>query len=277
MKELIIILLAFLMFIMGLNLKLSDFRSVLKYPRMIILGLLLQYVLMPFLALILSIPLEFEYVIGMLLVGFVPSGLASNIVCYLAKANLALSITLTSLSTILSILITPLLIGLYLGNIVAINGYDIFITLLQIVVIPIALGMFVCHFYSLLLMSIKEALSFISKLTIILIVVLILILNKDNLHNITPLLIILVMLHNIMGLFIGYGLVRLLGGNIIDARTLAIEIAMQNSGLASVIAIKHFTIASSIPAIIFSIWHNISGFSLAIYWSKTKQVKSKIM
>ena len=187
---------------------------------------------------------------------------------YLAKANLTLSITLTTISTFLSAFLTPFIIKLYLGKIVSIDTYSILFTLIKIVILPVLAGMIANFIFARKLSTIKNITPIISKVTILIIIIFIIIISRNHLDQITPLLLVAIILHNLMGLILGYKLTSLFTKNIADQRTIAIEVGMQNSGLASILAIKHFTIASSVPAVIFSIWHNISGFKLANYWAK---------
>ena len=270
MKETIIILLSFLMFFMGLNLKISDLYSTLKAPKMVIIGLLLQYLLMPLLAYLLSILflLEKDFLIGMILVGAASGGIASNVMCYLAKADLTLSITLTSISTLLSAFITPIIIQFYIGQIIFIDHFAIFLTLVKLIIIPVAAGLLINSFFENKILFFKKILPIIAKITIITIIALIIILNRHNLDKISYLLMICVMLHNILGFIFAYLISTIFTKNISQRRTIAIEVAMQNSGLAAILAIKYFSSLSAIQAVIFSIWHNISGFAFAIFARK---------
>ena len=271
MKELIIILLSLLMLSMGLNLKLSDFKNILKSPKIIIFSLLLQYSIMPLLAFIISLllGLRLEYMIGMVLVGATSGGLASNLMCYLARANLALSITLTSFSTVLSVFLTPIIVQLYLANqVIEVNSYAMLFTLIKIVVVPVLLGMIINQIFKSFSNKIKVFTPFFSKIAILVIITLIIIINKDHISEINITLFFAVILHNIIGLILGYYLAKTFTKSLADRRAIAIEIAMQNSGLAAVLALKHFSALAALPAVIFSVWHNISGLVLANYWSK---------
>ena len=262
-KEIIILLLGFLMFAMGLTLKIKDFSNVLLQPKIIAIGVALQFLLMPLLAFLIAnaLSLRTEYVIGMVLVGSCAGGFASNLICYLAKGNLALSVTLTTVSTLLSVFLTPVLIKLYLGSVIAIPVVPILFTLLKIILIPIFAGIIFNYFFN--LDKFKKILPLLAKFLILLIIALIVFLNRAHLSGITMNVLIAVFLHNILGFIIAYLAIAMFTKSKANRRAVAIEVAMQNSGLASVLAIKFFAPVVVIPAVIFSIWHNLSGLIIA--------------
>ena len=272
LKQAIIPFLVVIMFCMGVTLTLDDFKRVLKSPKVIALGVLMQYTIMPFAAYILAtlLGLSIELVIGMVLVGSCPGGTASNVMCYLAKADVALSITLTLVSTFLAIAATPLLTWLYVGEQVPIPVIDMLLSILKIVVLPVALGIAINTLFKQHLEPLKQYFPVISMAAIVFIIAVIVALNQDKLANIGIIVFISVVLHNAVGLICGYGLSRALGYSEATSRTLAIEVGMQNSGLAVALATQYFTATSALPGALFSIWHNISGSLLAGFWSKQR-------
>ncbi len=273
LKPAIIPLLAVVMFGMGMTLKWSHFLEVVKTPGIIITGILLQYLVMPLSAFLISILLGLspEFMAGMLLVGSSAGGTASNVICYLAGGNVALSITLTMTSTLIAVLAMPALTLLYLHQIIEVPFLKMLISILQIVFIPVIVGTTLNTFLGARIKKISSFFPFISTIAIVVIIAVIVGLNKTKFHEIGFIIICAVMLHNLSGLLSGYWLSKLLGYDEKTCRTLSIEVGMQNSGLSVALAIKHFTITAAIPGAIFSIWHNLSGSFLAGYWSSKKE------
>ncbi|MFW2372961.1 MAG: bile acid:sodium symporter family protein [Gammaproteobacteria bacterium] len=270
LKQAIIPFLVVIMFCMGITLTIDDFRRVLQSPKVIALGVVMQYAIMPLAAFALgtALGLSIELVIGMVLVGSSPGGTASNVMCYLAKADVALSITLTMVSTLLAIFATPLLTLLYVGEHVPIPVMNMLLSILKIVVIPVALGVVLNTFFARQIQPMKHYFPVISMIAIIIIIAVIVALNQDKLANIGVIVFISVVLHNAVGLTSGYAISRALGYNEKTSRTLAIEVGMQNSGLAVALASQYFTAISALPGAVFSIWHNISGSLLAGFWNR---------
>lgn len=269
-KDLIVPLLIIIMLSMGLTLSLSDFSRALNQKRAVLVGLSLQFTIMPISALLISLALglERDMIIGMVLVGSVAGGTASNVVCYLAKGDVALSITMTALSTMASVLLTPLLIELLLGQMIDIPMSAMLISLVKIVLLPVTIGVLVNHFFTLQVSKITPALPLVSILAIVMAITIIVALNAGQFDNVGPIIVVAVLLHNSLGLVLGYTFCRLLGFDHTICKTISIEVGLQNSGLATALAIKFFNPASALPAAIFSIWHNLSGALLAGYWSK---------
>ena len=210
LKHTIIPFLIIIMFCMGVTLTIDDFRRVLQSPKVIAIGVFMQYAIMPFAAYTLGIAfgLSIDLIIGMVLVGSSPGGTASNVMCYLAKADVALSITLTMVSTLLAIFATPLLTLLYVGEQVPIPVFDMLLSILKIVIIPVALGLMLNTFFSRKIQPLKPYFPVISMAAIIIIIAVIVALNQSKLTNLGLVVIICVILHNAVGLVTGYGLSR---------------------------------------------------------------------
>ena len=270
LKPAIVPLLTVIMFSMGLTLSIDDFKRALSMPRLIITGLVLQYSIMPFAALAIATIFQLDpaLTIGMILVGACPGGTASNVITYLARGNVALSISLTSISTILAIVLTPAITLLIADTSIQVPAARMFVSILYIVIFPVALGLALKHFFAYRIKTVEHYLPLIAVAAIVLIIAIITALNAKQFSQIGITVLLAVVLHNAIGLLTGYGSARLMGYPARECRTLAIEVGMQNSGLAVALAIKHFSAAAALPGAIFSIWHNISGSALAFFWSK---------
>ena len=269
-KSWIVPLLSVVMFGMGMTLHLSDFKRALNMPGLILTGLALQYSVMPLAAITIATLLGLSPVLtaGMVLVGASPGGTASNVICYLARGNVALSITLTALSTMLAIVLTPLIALLLIDASIDVPAGKMLLSILTMVIIPVSLGITVNHYLGKMLKPVRHVFPLVSVFAIVFIIAIIVGLNADRLPQLGPALLLAVVLHNAAGLIIGYFSARALNTPVAEARTLAIEVGMQNSGLAVALAIKYFTASAALPGAIFSIWHNLSGSALASIWSK---------
>ncbi len=276
MRPAIIPLLSVVMFCMGMTLKWSDFKETVKSPKIILIGVLLQYIVMPLSAYVISrsFDLSPEFVAGMVLVGSSAGGTASNVICYLAKGNVALSITLTMASTLIAVFAMPALSLLYLHQIVHVPFLKMLFSILQMVLIPVLAGTTLNTFLGGKIKEIGPLFPFVSTIAIVLIIAIIIGLNQTKLKEIGFILAGAVILHNLSGLLIGFWFPKLLGYDDRTCRTLSIEVGMQNSGLSVSLAIKHFSVMAAIPGAIFSIWHNLSGSFLAGYWSYKEFRKS---
>ena len=273
LKAAIIPLLGMVMFGMGMTLTGSDFLNVLRRPFPVILGVTLQFLLMPFAAWALArgAGLAPQLAVGLILVGCSPGGTASNVICYLARGDVALSITLTTVSTLLAVVATPLLTLIYAGETVPVPALDILITVFKIIFLPVTLGVMVNHFFHGALAPVRRVFPLLSVLSIVLIIMIIVALNHDSLASVASGVATVVILHNAIGLLGGYWLPRWLGRDKRECRTLAIEVGMQNSGLAVALAVKYFSTTAALPGALFSIWHNLSGSLLAGIWRRQQQ------
>lgn len=269
----IVPLLGLIMFSMGMTLTSSDFKQVFKQPRLILLGVALQYVLMPFiawgLAKILSLPVSIAA--GLILLGACPGGTASNVICYLARANVALSISLTAVSTLLAIILTPLITLLYVDQSVVVQVSSMMKSLLFIVILPVLSGVIINTYFNKRVEKIKPFLPVFSVLFILLIIGVIVAKNNSKLPELGLLLFCAVVLHNFLGLIAGYVIPRFMGYDKMTCKTLAIEVGMQNSGLAVVLANQYFSGIAALPGALFSIWHNVTGAILASVWVKQNE------
>ncbi|MEO1889531.1 MAG: bile acid:sodium symporter family protein [Cycloclasticus sp.] len=270
LKPSLFFLLGLVMFGMGISLKASDFLHIIKSPKPIVLGLLLQFLCMPFFAWAISSWLQLPLMLaaGMMLVGASPGGTASNVICYLAKGNVALSITITTASTLLAVIATPLISLLYLGKQVDVPVMKMLIDIVNIIILPVTAGVIINQFFGRFLTSTRHVFPLISVFSIVLIIAIIVALNQSRLGSIGLVLIAAVALHNACGLFVGYWVPRAFGMDKKTSKTLAIEVGMQNSGLAVALAVKYFAPAAALPGAVFSLWHNLTGSLLAALWSK---------
>jgi BASS family bile acid:Na+ symporter len=271
-KDAITPLLGVIMFGMGMTLSWQNFRETWSRPWTVLLGTTLQFGVMPAAAWLVSTAMQLqpELFIGMLLVGACSGGTASNVICYLARGDVALSITLTTVSTLLGIFMTPWLTLVYAGQHIDVPAWPMLITICQIILLPVTLGVVVNALLGKHLRRVESVFPAVSAAAIIVIIAIIAALNKNNLATVGVWLSLAVVLHNAIGLAAGYGVARLLRQNRVVARTLAIEVGMQNSGLAVALALKHFSGVAALPGALFSVWHNVSGSLLAAWWSREK-------
>lgn len=269
----IVPLLGLIMFSMGMTLTSNDFRQVFMQPRLILLGVAMQYVLMPFiawgLAKILNLPVSIAA--GLILLGACPGGTASNVICYLARANVALSISLTAVSTLLAIILTPLITLFYVDQSVVVQVNNMMKSLLFIVILPVLSGVIINTYFNKRTEKIKPFLPAFSVLFILFIIGVIVAKNNSKLLELGLLLFCAVVLHNFLGLIAGYVVPRFMGYDKMTCKTLAIEVGMQNSGLAVVLANQYFSAIAALPGALFSIWHNVTGAILASVWVKQNE------
>ena len=273
LNYLIIPLLSLAMFSMGLTLKIDNFIKIYKDFKIIFLGVSLQFLLMPFLGftLVKIFSLEQLIAIGVILVGCAPGGTASNVICYLARGDVALSISLTICSTILAVFLMPTIFWIYTGSNIEIPFFQMIISIFKIVIIPVILGVFLNSINFIDLKKIKLCLPLIAVLSILFIITIIIASNSDQIFKHGPKIFLIVICHNLLGFFLGFFLSKKMKYSEKISRTIAIEIGMQNSGLATALAIKYFGTLSALAGAFFSIWHNISGPLIATYWkNKTK-------
>lgn len=268
LKSWIVPLLMLVMFSMGLTLSLVDFQRAWGYRKIAFWGVMLQFSLMPLLAFLLAkfLNLPPEWLIGLVLVGTTAGGTASNVMAYLARGDLALSVSMTLFSTLLAVILMPWLTWVYLQNTIQVPAASMLWMLLKIVLLPVFAGMLVRHLAAARLQRLESLLPQVAVLAIALIIGIVVALNQSNFVSLSALLVAAVVLHNLGGLVMGYLLSRGLGYDSRVSRTVAIEVAMQNSGLSVALAIKYFGAASALPGALFSVWHNISGSLFAAYW-----------
>jgi len=268
-KPLIVPLLGLVMLGMGLTLDWRQFAAVWSRRSAVALGVGLQFLIMPLAAWAIASAMRLppELIAGMVLLGASPGGTASNLICYLARGDVALSIALTSISTLLAILATPALTLFYAGAQVPVPALAMLVSMLKVVLAPVAIGMALNTWLGTRLTRIKTLFPAISMFAIVIIIAIVVALNRDQIAHTGPLLMLAVMLHNGAGLLGGYWLARWLTHDERTARTLAIEVGMQNSGLAAALASQYFAAAAALPGALFSVWHNLSGSLLAAIWA----------
>ncbi len=268
-KPFIPFLLGVIMFGMGTTIRLYDFREVWEKRKIVFLATLVQYTVMPGLAVVLSFAMSLPegVMVGMVLVGSCPGGTASNVIVYLARGNVALSVTMTMFSTVLAPLLTPGIIFLLLSRSVDLSYASLFQSVFQVVAFPLVAGLLVRHFFTGQADRYKEVLPIVSVVSITLIIACVMALNAERVMAFPVAAAAAVILHNLFGLAAGYGVARLLSCCRVDCRTVAIEIGMQNSGLGVALANQFFQPLSALPGALFSLWHNLSGIMLARYWS----------
>ncbi|NOI12490.1 bile acid:sodium symporter family protein [Vibrio hepatarius] len=270
LKSQIVPLLTIIMLAMGLTLRPKDFLNVLSNKKAVGIGLVLQFTVMPSAALLISMLLAFDPVltVGMVLVGSVAGGTASNVICYLAKGDVALSITMTSISTLCGVVLTPFLVQLLAGQNIDVPVMAMLMSLVKIVLLPVGVGLLLNVFMHRVTEKLEPILPLVSMVAIVLIIAIVVALNAKQLASIGPIVALAVVLHNCIGLASGYWISRWFGFNHTISRTVALEVGLQNSGLATALAMKFFTPASAVAGTIFSVWHNLSGSLLAGYWAK---------
>jgi len=268
-------LLGVIMFGMGLTLSPHDFKIVLSRPKDIFIGCMAQFIVMPLLALGLStaFSLPKELALGVILVGCCPGGTASNVITYLAKGDLALSVGMTATSTLLAPVLTPFLVWLMAGTMVDVDTIGMLQSIVYVVIAPIVVGLLCQHFLPKLTKNVTPYLPAFSSIVIALVVGIVVSHNADRLLLGGFVVILVVMIHNILGLLIGFLIGKFLQLNHPKCVALSIEVGMQNSGLASSLAVLHFAVypMATIPGAIFSVWHNISGALAAKLYQRIKE------
>ena len=272
-------LLGVVMFGMGATLRPADFLAIARRPALIGLGLCLQFGLMPLIgwSLAQALALSPELLVGMVLVGAAPGGTASNVICYLARGDVALSISLTAASTLLAVVLTPWLTWVYADAWVTVPVGEMLKSIALVVLLPVIAGVAVNRFAGRWLRQVQSWMPSVSVLAILIIIAIVVALNAGRLATVGLGLVVAVMLHNGLGLTLGYWGARAFGQDAVRARTLAIEVGMQNSGLAAALALKSFPAAAALPGALFSVWHNLSGAMLAAWWSRRAAVHSPSM
>ena len=265
-------LLGVIMFGMGLTLRWEDFRVVFTRPRDVAIGCVAQYTVMPLLAFLLArlFRLDEALTVGVVLVGCCPGGTASNVITYLAKGDLALSVGMTAVSTLLAPLMTPLLVWLLADATVDVHVAGMFLSILWVVILPIVAGLAVKRLWPRLT---EQAAAFLPALSSLAIAFIVLIVIASNAHKLLSggwVIILVVVLHNLGGLSVGYLIGRVLHLPPVKRRALSIEVGMQNSGLASSLATLHFASLpmATIPGALFSVWHNLSGALVARLYAR---------
>lgn len=268
-------LLGVIMFGMGLTLSPHDFHIVLSRPKDILIGCLAQFTVMPLLAWGLAwvFALPKELALGVMLVGCCPGGTASNVITYLAKGDLALSVGMTAASTLLAPILTPLLVWLLAGTMVDVDTLGMLQSIVYVVIAPIIVGLLCQSFLPKLTKSVVPYLPAFSSIVIAYVVGIVVSHNADRLLVGGLIVILVVMMHNLLGLSTGFLIGKLLHIAKPKCVALSIEVGMQNSGLASSLAVLHFAAypLAAVPGAIFSVWHNISGALAAKFYTSSSK------
>ena len=269
----IVPLLGIVMFGMGLTLELSDFKEVFRRPKEVALGVIGHFIIMPLLAFLLAVGLDLpkEVAVGVILVGCCPSGTASNVMVFLARGNVALAVAIASVSTILAPIVTPLLILLFASKWVDVSVASLFLSIVQVVIVPLALGFIIKKFFGKQAQAGSKAMPLVSVIAIVLIVSAVVAGSAAKIAETGLLIFGVVILHNLLGFLIGFFFARLCGMDLAKQKAVAMEVGMQNSGLGVAIATAHFSPLAAVPSAIFSVWHNLSGSVLANIFSRMRE------
>lgn len=264
------ILLGIVMFGMGMTLSLADFSELVRHPKSVIIGAILQFTLMPSIAYLLAKAFQLppEIALGVILVGACPGGTASNVMTFLARGNIALSVAITSVTTLIAPFATPAIIYLLASEWLDVSFWALFKSIIMIVILPIVLGLFVKFLLKERVETVLPAMPLVSVIAIVAIVSAVVAGSKEHILQSGLLIFIVVMLHNGFGYVAGFLLAKLFRQTYKDQKTIAIEVGMQNSGLGATLASIHFSPLTAVPSAIFSFWHNISGPMLATYWAR---------
>lgn len=273
----IVPLLGLIMFGMGLTLKTEDFREVARRPLRVLIGVLAQFLIMPGLAWLLCqvLRLPSEVAVGVILVGCCPGGTASNVMTWFARGDLALSVAITAVTTLLAPLVTPALIWLLASAWLPVQFGALFMSILQVVLLPIALGLIAQRLLGVRVRHLVEVLPLVSVVSIVIIVAAVVAASQAKIAESGLLIMAVVVLHNGFGLALGYLAGKLFGMPLAQRKTLSIEVGMQNSGLGAALASAHFSPLAAVPSALFSVWHNLSGSLLAALFRRMKDESDK--
>ncbi|WP_306233087.1 bile acid:sodium symporter family protein [Agrococcus beijingensis] len=263
-------LLGVIMLGMGLTLQPVDFKVIAKKPKAFAIGVVAQYVIMPLTAIGLALAFQLppELLVGVVLVGSAPGGTSSNVMVYLAKGDTALSVAMTTASTMLAPVLTPLLVLWLAGSYLPVDAWQLFQSIIFIVLLPVIAGVVLRLLLPKVVKAVLPWLPLVSVVGITLIVVAVVAGSAATILTVGLLVAVVVILHNTIGYGLGFVAAKAVGLDTSAQRAVAIEVGMQNSGLAAGLARTHFSPEAALPGAIFSVWHNISGSLLASYWSR---------
>ncbi|MBN1621300.1 MAG: bile acid:sodium symporter family protein [Endomicrobiales bacterium] len=256
----------------GFVLNYEDFLPLVKKPHLVLLGTLTQFGVMPFLgyviAMLLGLPKELA--VGMIMAGSVPGAMASNVISYLARADVAYSIAVTSTSTLLSPILTPTLVYLLANSLIKVDFWGMVLSIIQMVILPLFIGFIIKRIFKRFVDKIIPFFPAFSTVFIAYICGLVVALNQQYILGLTLILFAAIFLHNFFGLVAGYNAGRLYGFDIKRRRTLSIEVGMQNAGMGAVLALKFFSSQTALVSALFATWCVITASLLAEYWSKKR-------
>ncbi|WP_290656460.1 bile acid:sodium symporter family protein [Anaerovibrio sp.] len=264
------LLLGIIMFGMGMTLTVDDFKNILRNPKGIFIGVFAQFLIMPAVAfgLVKAFALPPEIAIGVILVGTCPGGTASNVIAFLARGDVALSVSMSATSTLLAPLVTPILTYLLADAVIDVSVSSMMMSIVKMVLLPVLLGLAVHHFFDDFSRKINPFMPVLSAVTVVLTVGGVVSLSAAKLLDVGLLMFAVVICHNSFGLLLGYLLAKAFRMDETKSRTISIEVGMQNSGMAASLAVMYFDPVAAIPGAIFSVWHNVSGAILANFFAK---------
>ena len=264
----IVPILGIIMFGMGTTLRTEDFVEIIKRPKLVLVGLLAQFTLMPLIAYVLTVVFQLDQMmaVGVILVGCCPGGTSSNVITFLAKGDVALSVSITSISTLLAPILTPILLKIFAGQLIEIELASMMISITKMVILPILLGLAFHKILGAKVQIANDILPMVSVLGIAIIIAAVIAVSRDTILTSGLLVFIVVALHNCIGYLLGYLLAKLSGFSEAQRRAIMVEVGMQNSGLGAALAATYFNPAASLPSAIFSVWHNFSGALVANFF-----------
>ena len=270
----IVTLLAIIMFGMGLTISVDDFREVVKRPFDVGIGVVSQFLIMPLLAVLLTqiIPMSPEVAAGVILVGCCPGGTSSNVMTYLSKGDVALSVACTSVTTLAAPIVTPFLVWMFASQYLPVDAMAMFISIVKVVLVPLALGFALQKLAPGVVKAAVPALPLVSVVGIVLIVAAVVGASKGAIAQSGLLIFAVVVLHNGLGYLLGFFAARAFGLSLAKRKAIAIEVGMQNSGLGAALANAYFSPVAAVPSAIFSVWHNISGAFLANWFANRTEL-----
>lgn len=265
-------LLGIVMFGMGLTLSAADFREVFRRPRDVAIGVVGHYLIMPGIAWVLAVAMRLppDIAVGVILVGCCPSGTASNVMTFLAKGDVALGVSIASVSTLIAPLATPALVSLLAGKWMSINAHALFLDIVQVVIVPIVLGILAKTLFRRQAAASVTVLPLVSTTAIVLIIAIIVALNQGQLAKSSLVILAAVILHNGLGFALGYLFAKMFGMDLAKRKAVMLETGMQNSGLGAALAAAHFNPLAAVPSALFSVWHNLSGSLLVAWFTRRK-------
>lgn len=270
----VVYILGIIMFGMGLNVKASDFKELFIRPKFVLIGIGAQFLIMPLIAYILvkGFNLPLGLAIGVVLVGTCPGGTSSNVITYLSKGDVALSVGITSCTTLLAPFMTPILTKLLIGQSIDVNVIAMFLSVVKVVIVPIVLGILAHRFLPKIAGLLKDVLPMISTLGIVAIVIAVVSVSAEKIIANLGIIVLIIVCHNLFGYLFGFLVGKSVTKDMAKVKALSVEVGMQNSGLATSLALTHFATQplAAVPGALFSVWHNISGGILASIYARIK-------
>lgn len=267
-------MLCIIMLGMGLTMKIDDFKLIFSRPRDVVIGIVFRYAIMPLVGFCIanSMGLPPSLGAGLILVGCCPSGTASNVICFLAKGDIALSVTVSSFNILLAPILLPPLFLLFAGQSVQVDAMSIFLDTIKVVLVPVFSGLLLRTFYPKFVECIMPLVPPITIIIMIWVIAIVIAVSAAKLATVAIIAFVAVVIHNGIGLILGYGFSKAIGLDENKARSICFEVGIEMSGLAVVLAIAHLDPLAAIPGAIFSVWHNFTGGIIAAYWAKRPPV-----